>query len=501
MEFLVKNVDLVAQFDDCMVIGLCNDNKLSTVAEQINAISQGYIQDLISKGEITLQLGDVTLLYQIPNTQIRKLLIVGCGDEKAFNLNAAKKWLEAICQQLKTKAINQVSLVYPDAIAKNIGGYQFARIITEVVNNNYYAFNNFKTQLKKIPPIPTKFIVVTDNQSLQQELEQGLIEGVALAQGIVATKNLANLPPNICNADYLAEQGKALAERFPSITTTVLDEKQLADLGMRAYLAVGQGSMNESKLTIIEYKGQSNPSVKPIVLVGKGLTFDSGGISIKPSASMDEMKYDMCGAATVFGVMQTIASLKLPINVVGLMAGCENMPSASSYRPGDIITTMSGQTVEVINTDAEGRLVLCDTLTYVAKFDPQYVIDIATLTGACIVALGHHYNGLIANDDQLAELLLSAAQQSGDKTWRLPMDEDFQKQIDSSIADIVNAGGRDGGTITAGCFLSRFTQAYKWAHLDIAGTAWTSGANKGATGRPVTMLVQFLLEQSKKFND
>lgn len=501
MEFLVKNIDLAAQIDDCIVLGLCNDNQLSTVAEQINTISQGYIQDLINKGDITLQLGDVTLLYQIPNTPIRKLLIVGCGDKKAFNLNAAKKWLEAICQQLTTKAINQVSLVYPDVIEQHTGAYQFARIITEVVNSHYYAFNHFKTQLKNQPPILTKFTVVTDKQSLQQELEQGFIEGVALAEGIVATKNLANLPPNICNADYLAEQGKALADRFSSITTTVLGEKQLADLGMNAYLAVGQGSNNESKLTIMEYKGQSNSSAKPIVLVGKGLTFDSGGISIKPAASMDEMKYDMCGAATVFGVMQTIARLKLPINVVGLMAGCENMPSASSYRPGDIIKTMSGQTVEVINTDAEGRLVLCDTLTYIARFDPEYVIDIATLTGACIVALGHHYNGLIANNDQLAELLLSAAQQSGDKTWRLPMDEAFQKQIDSTIADMVNAGGREGGTITAGCFLSRFTQAYKWAHLDIAGTAWTSGANKGATGRPVTMLVQFLLEHSKKFND
>lgn len=499
MEFLVKNnVDVSAQFIDCMIIGLCNNNKLPAVVEQIDVISRGYIQYLIKQGDITLQLGDATLLYQIPNTQINKLLIVGCGDQKNFDRNTAKKWLSAICQQLKIKGINHVSLLYPDFIAKSLSGYQFARIVSEVVDKNYYVFNDFKTQLKKAPPELTELTIITNNQMLQGELEQGFLEGVALAKGMVATRNLANLPPNICNADYLAEQGKMLAERFPSITTTVLGEKQLADLGMRAYLAVGQGSVNESKLTVMEYKGHSNSTAKPIVLVGKGLTFDSGGISIKPSASMDEMKYDMCGAATVFGVMQTIASLKLPINVVGLMAGCENMPSSSSYRPGDIITTMSGQTVEVINTDAEGRLVLCDTLTYAAKFEPEYVIDIATLTGACIVALGHHYNGLIANDDRLAELLLVAAQQSGDKTWRLPMDEDFQKQIDSSIADLVNAAGRDGGTITAGCFLSRFTQSYRWAHLDIAGTAWTSGANKGATGRPVAMLVQFLLEQSKK---
>ncbi|MGT8636812.1 leucyl aminopeptidase [Escherichia coli] len=280
------------------------------------------------------------------------------------------------------------------------------------------------------------------------------------------------------------------------VAPRVIGEQQMKELGMHSYLAVGQGSQNESLMSVIEYKGNASEDARPIVLVGKGLTFDSGGISIKPSEGMDEMKYDMCGAAAVYGVMRMVAELQLPINVIGVLAGCENMPGGRAYRPGDVLTTMSGQTVEVLNTDAEGRLVLCDVLTYVERFEPEAVIDVATLTGACVIALGHHITGLMANHNPLAHELIAASEQSGDRAWRLPLGDEYQEQLESNFADMANIGGRPGGAITAGCFLSRFTRKYNWAHLDIAGTAWRSGKAKGATGRPVALLAQFLLNRA-----
>ena len=296
---------------------------------------------------------------------------------------------------------------------------------------------------------------------------------------------------------YLAEQAKNLAETSTALSLDVIDEEDMTKLGMNAYLAVSRGSQNPAYMSILHFNNAPDKNTKPIVLVGKGLTFDAGGISLKPAADMDEMKYDMCGAASVFGTMKAIAELNLPLNVIGVLAGCENLPDGNAYRPGDILTTMNGLTVEVLNTDAEGRLVLCDALTYVERFEPQYVIDVATLTGACVVALGQHNSGLVSTDDALAEQLLKAAQQTTDKAWRLPLSEEYQEQLKSPFADLANIGGRWGGAITAGAFLSNFTKKYTWAHLDIAGTAWLQGANKGATGRPVSLLTQFLINQTK----
>jgi leucyl aminopeptidase len=304
------------------------------------------------------------------------------------------------------------------------------------------------------------------------------------------------MPPNICTPLYLAEQARALDERFAKISTEIIDDKQMAELKMDSYLAVAKGSENPPCISVIRYNGGGSEQ-KPIVLVGKGLTFDSGGISLKPGENMDEMKYDMGGAASVYGTMKAVAELELPINVIGVLAGAENMPGGNAYRPGDILTTMSGQTVEVLNTDAEGRLVLCDVLTYVERFEPECVVDIATLTGACIMALGHNISGLMTPHKGLANELLNASNQASDKAWQLPMDDEFQKQLDSPFADMANIGGRPAGTITAACFLSRFTKNYNWAHLDVAGTAWRSGANKGATGRPVALLTQFLINRSE----
>ena len=325
--------------------------------------------------------------------------------------------------------------------------------------------------------------------------ERAVEHGLAVSLGSKTTRDVANMPPNICNPKYLFEQAKALEAEYENLHVDSVNEKQMDDLGMHSYLAVGRGSVNESIMTIMEHKG-GQADQAPIVLVGKGLTFDSGGISIKPGEAMDEMKYDMGGAAGVLGAMHTISALNLPINVVGILAGCENMPDANAYRPGDILTTMSGQTVEVLNTDAEGRLVLCDALTYVERFDPELVIDVATLTGACVIALGHHATGVFSNHNPLAHELVNASEQSGDKAWRMPLWDEYQDQLESPFADMTNLGGRPAGSITAACFLSRFTRKYNWAHMDIAGTAWVGGKEKGSTGRPVPMLSQFLMNRA-----
>jgi len=296
----------------------------------------------------------------------------------------------------------------------------------------------------------------------------------------------------------LSKQAQSIAKESKAIKVTVLSEAQMRKLKMHSLLSVSAGSDQEAKLIVLEYKGAKNKSERPYALVGKGVTFDSGGISLKPGAGMDEMKYDMCGAASVLGVFQALTALNLPINVVGVVPTTENMPNGRATKPGDVVSSMSGQTIEILNTDAEGRLILCDALTYVGKFKPQQVIDIATLTGACIVALGHHISGMMSNDDKLAKELETAGRQADDKVWRLPLadEEDaYDKQLDSNFADMGNIGGKGAGTITAGCFLNRFTKDYQWAHLDIAGTAWKSGADKGATGRPVKLLLQYLMNK------
>jgi len=321
--------------------------------------------------------------------------------------------------------------------------------------------------------------------------QAALTWGDALGIGLNYARDLGNLPPNVCHPSYLAEQAQTLAKGQRKLSVEVLNEKDLEKLGMGAFLAVAKGSEQEGKLISMSYQGGKKGD-KPIVLVGKGITFDTGGISIKPAAAMDEMKFDMCGAASVFGVIKALIAAKLPINVVGVVAAAENMPSGKATRPGDIVTTMSGQTVEILNTDAEGRLVLCDALTYVKKYDPAVVIDIATLTGACVVALGKVVSGLFSPDDNLANDLLQAGQQSNDRAWRMPVWQDYQELLDSPFADMGNIGGPNGGAITAACFLARFTKDYTWAHLDIAGTAWHSGAQKGATGRPVPLLMEYL---------
>ena len=334
--------------------------------------------------------------------------------------------------------------------------------------------------------IPAKQAVASGNKAIR--------EGQAIAQGVNLAKDLANLPSNHCTPAYLAEQAKGLQKTYTSIKVKVLDEAQMKKLGMGALLAVARGSREPPKLIILEYKG-AEPDKRPIALVGKGVTFDSGGISIKLAASMDEMKFDMSGAASVLGTLAALAELALPLNVVGIIPSTENMPGGNAVKPGDIVKSLSGQTIEILNTDAEGRLILGDALTYAERYKPAVVIDIATLTGACVVALGQHASGLFSNHEPLGEALLAAGKKSGDRAWRLPLWEEYQKQLDSSFADMANIGGREAGAITGACFISRFTKRFKWAHLDIAGTAYRTGNKKGATGRPVPLMVQYLLDQ------
>ena len=411
--------------------------------------------------------------------------LIGLG--KATELQATK--LAKIAQTIiksSQKKFKQIS-VDISAIPKSLH-YLFALSLTQAA----YAFDEFKSKKNEFI-LEQINLITSDTELTTQQLT--LIEAIQSGQSLA--RDLGNRPGNICFPEYLADQAVALAAEFPNLLkVTVLDEQQIADLGMNSFLAVSRGSDRPGRVITLEYQG--NREEAPVVLVGKGITFDTGGISLKPGAGMDEMKFDMCGSASVLGTIRALCESELPIHVVGAIAAAENMPSGGATRPGDIVTTMSGQTVEILNTDAEGRLVLCDVLTYVKRFNPTLVIDIATLTGACVVALGSVLTGMFTPDDELAADLEKAGQSSFDRVWRLPVIDDYQEQLDSPFADIANIGGPKAGAVTAACFLQRFTREYRWAHLDIAGTAWNSGANKGATGRPVPLLMQFLVNRVQK---
>ncbi|WP_130833747.1 leucyl aminopeptidase [[Erwinia] mediterraneensis] len=496
MEFSVKSGSPEKQRSACIVVGVFEPRRLSPIAEQLDKISDGYISALLRRGELEGKAGQTLLLHHVPNILSERILLIGCGKERELDERQYKQVIQKTINTLNDTGSMEAVCFLTELHVKGRNTYWKVRQAVETSKEALYSFDQLKSN-KAEPRRPLRKLVF--NVPTRRELtsgERAIQHGLAVAAGVKAAKDLSNMPPNICNAAYLASQARQLADAWSKITTRVIGEQQMKELGMNAYLAVGAGSQNESLMSVIEYKGSPDAEARPIVLVGKGLTFDSGGISIKPAEAMDEMKYDMCGAASVYGVMRMVAELDLPLNVVGVLAGCENMPDGRAMRPGDILTTMSGQTVEVLNTDAEGRLVLCDALTYVERFEPEVVIDVATLTGACVIALGHHVSGLLSNHNPLAHELIGASEQSGDRAWRLPMLDEFQEQLESNFADMANIGGRPGGAITAACFLARFARKYNWAHLDIAGTAWRSGKAKGATGRPVPMLSQFLLNRA-----
>jgi leucyl aminopeptidase len=503
MEFSVKSGSPEKQRSACIVVGVFEPRRLSAVAEQLDEISEGYISNLLRRGDLEGKSGQMLLLHHVPNVLSERVLLVGCGKERELDERQYRQIISKTINTLNETGSMEAVCFLSDLHVKGRDTYWKVRQAVEATQGCLYSFNSLKTRIEE-PRRPLRKI--TFNVPTRRELplgERAINHGLAVSEGITTCKNVANMPPNICNPAYLAEQAKTLETDYPKVTTSIVDEKEMEALGMGSYLAVGRGSVNESLMSIMHYNGidesglTDEEKTNPIVLVGKGLTFDSGGISLKPGEGMDEMKYDMGGAAGVLGAMHALAELDLPIKVIGVLVGCENMPGGNAYRPGDILTTMSGQTVEVLNTDAEGRLVLCDALTYVERFNPELVVDVATLTGACVVALGKHASGLLSSHNPLAHELLNASEQSGDRAWRMPLWDEYQEQLESPFADFTNLGGRAAGTITAACFLSRFTKKYHWAHLDVAGTAWNSGGkDKGSTGRPVSMLTQFLLNRS-----
>lgn len=498
MEFSVKSGSPEKQRSACIVVGVYEPRRLSPVAEQLDKISDGYISNLLRRGDLEGKAGQMLLLHHVPNVLSERVLLVGCGKERELNDRQYRQIINKTISTLNETGSMEAVCFLTELHVKGRDTYWKVRQAVETALDGLYNFNQLKSK-KDETRRPLRKIVF--NVPTRRELtigETAIAHGLSVANGVTLCKDVANMPPNICNPAYLAEQAEQLSAQYSNVYVERIGEAKMAELGMNSYLAVGRGSANESIMTVIRYQGAANDKA-PIVLVGKGLTFDSGGISIKPADGMDEMKYDMGGAASVLGTMRALAELQLPINVVGVLAGCENMPGGNAYRPGDVLTTMSGQTVEVLNTDAEGRLVLCDALTYVERFEPEVVIDVATLTGACIVALGKHASGLMSTHNPLAHDILKASEQCGDRAWQLPLWDEYQEQLESPFADFSNLGGRAAGTITAACFLSRFTKKYNWAHLDIAGTAWRSGGrDKGATGRPVPLLTQYLLNRAEE---
>jgi leucyl aminopeptidase len=420
--------------------------------------------------------------------------LVGLGTRASFGRKQYRRALQAAVQALgKTGAADAVVYLALEQVGDLDAEYR-ARGVAEVFCSQLYRIPDLKTVAKPKPPRLSSVAVAVADARAAKAAAEGLRIGAAMGGGLALSRDLANLPPNVCTPTYLGARAQSLSKDFPSIKTKVLDESAIKALKMGAFLAVTQGSEQPPRLIVCEYHG-GKKSAPPICLIGKGITFDSGGISLKDPPAMDEMKFDMSGAAVVLGAMRAIAELKLPVNLVTIIATCENMPSGGAIKPADIVTSMSGQTVEILNTDAEGRLILCDAITYSRRFKPAAVIDVATLTGACIIALGNHFSGLMSNDESLANELASAGIRADDRAWRLPIGEEYVDQLKSNFADIANVGGREGGASTAASFLSKFAKDLQWAHLDVAGTAWLGGAQKGSTGRPVPLLVDFLINR------
>ncbi|MES2826002.1 MAG: leucyl aminopeptidase [Pseudomonadota bacterium] len=495
MQITAKIMDVAKHSTQCIVVACFEGDALSASASVINLASEKQLLALLKREKFAGKCGQSLLLLNPQGIAAERLLVLGFGSlDKAGNVSADnfRKALFKVADALKATHCKELSISLGDISVHEKDATWQARQASEILAASQYRCDGLKS---KPAEVSFRLAKATLGFSKVQILAatKGITVGQAIAQGVSFARELGNLPGNICTPTYLAEQAKNLAKGQNKLSVKILEEAAMQKLGMGSLLSVSAGSDQPAKLIVMEYNG-GNKKTAPIALVGKGITFDTGGISLKPGAAMDEMKFDMCGAASVLGTFKTLIELRLPINVVGIIAASENMPNGSATKPGDIVTSMSGLTIEVLNTDAEGRLVLCDALTYTERFKPKVVIDIATLTGACVIALGGHASGLFSNNEALAEALLKAGQTANDRAWPMPIWDDYQKQLDSNFADMANIGGREAGSITAACFLSRFTKKFVWAHLDVAGTAWLSGGAKGATGRPVSLLVQYLLD-------
>jgi len=507
MEFITQTSTSAHQVKSAaLAVGVHADGVLSAAAQAIDLASHGAVSAVV-KNEFRANLGSTLVLRQLDGVSAARVVLVGLGKQTDYRLQhlasgqaAFAKW----CAQAQvTEAASTLASV---PLADEAVGHSLrARVRTGVIAaaNALYRYDatlgKHNRELASNPPPKLRKFVVVSERGQAEQAKAGVREGAAIAHGMTLARDLGNLPGNVCTPKYLGDTARKLAKAYPSLKAEVLERKQIEALNMGSFLSVARGSSEEPRFIVLRHQGKpavrarskNNPG--PIVLVGKGITFDAGGISLKPGLGMDEMKFDMCGAASVLGTLRAVAELELSREVIGLIPACENLPSGCANKPGDVVTSMSGQTIEILNTDAEGRLVLCDALTYAERYKPSAVIDIATLTGACVVALGHVNSGLYSSTDALAQALLAAGRETLDPAWRMPLDDAYQEQLKSNFADMANIGGPPAGSVTAACFLARFTKAYDWAHLDIAGTAWKKGDQKGATGRPVPLLVQYLL--------
>jgi leucyl aminopeptidase len=493
MEFSTKPTSPEAIKTDCLVIGVHEDAGMTQAASLVDKVSGGAIKSLIASGDMPGKRGSLVVLRQLPGIASARVAVVGLGNTSDFT---SKAFADACILAVRSAGagIRHLAFAVSDWSVAEKPLPQLLQDAVIALRATRFRTDELKSQRKDDDKAPR---VTWLTGKRDAAVDRALRQGTAVANGQDLAKRLANLPGNVCTPSYLANEARKMARQF-DLSAQILDRRQIEALGMGSFLSVTHGSDQPPRLIVLRYLGAGSKSFSnPIALVGKGITFDSGGISLKPGAQMDEMKYDMGGAAAVLGTMRTLAELKPRINVVAVIPACENLPSGSATKPGDIVTSMSGQTIEVLNTDAEGRLILCDALTYVQRFKPSAIVDVATLTGACVVALGNVHSGLFSSDDGLATDLLAAGRQTGDTAWRLPLDDDYQDQLKSNFADIANIGlPGNAGSITAACFLSRFTKGQSWAHLDIAGTAWRGGAAKGATGRPVALLTQFVMTRA-----
>ncbi len=495
MEIKHSNANPLNAKTGCLILPVGNRKKLNGTTAEADDASDKYLSHILKQNDLAACAGATVMLHNVPGISANRVLLVSTGSDKQITAQQFNRVTQSTATALSTPGIKDcVSCLNDVEVDEKDLTWQAGSFAQALENNTYHFDLHKSTKPDRVSAFDGKATLFVSDKKHNKVVETGITRGTAIAHGMSFARDLGNTAANVCTPTYLGKEAKKLEKTFASIKTKLLSEAQMQKLGMGALLSVSAGSAEPAQLICMEYKGAA-ASKKPVVLVGKGVTFDTGGISIKPSAGMDEMKFDMCGAASVFGVMQSVAEMELNINLIGVVAAAENMPGSKATKPGDIVTSMSGKTIEVLNTDAEGRLVLCDALTYISKYKPDVVIDIATLTGAVIVALGNHTTGLMSNDDNLADDLYKAGIDSQDKCWRLPLWDEYEKQLASNFADLANIGGRSAGTITAGCFLQSFARAYKWAHLDIAGVAWKQGAAKGSTGRPVPLLVQYLLNR------
>ncbi|MEO1768051.1 leucyl aminopeptidase [Thiobacter aerophilum] len=494
MEFSIKSGSPEKQRSACVVVGVYEPRKLSLAGEMIDRVANGYLSDILRRGDMDGKAGSTLLLHNVPNTLCDRVLLVGLGKEREFRENEYRKAVRAAIKTLNETGSMEAVLYLTELNVRRRSVEWRVEQAVLVAMEAVYRFDRMKSKHEEVRRPLRKLTLAVSRRNEIASCEEAARRGEAIAQGMNFAKDLGNLPGNVCTPAYLADQALGLGHTY-GFKVEVLEQPELEKLGMGAFLSVAKGSRQPPKLIVLRYEGADKPT-KPLTLVGKGITFDAGGISLKPAAEMDEMKYDMCGAASVLGTFKALALHRLPINVVGIIPACENLPDGNANKPGDIVTSLSGQTIEILNTDAEGRLILCDALTYAERFEPAAVVDVATLTGACVIALGHHASGLFSSSESLARELIAAGEEAWDRAWHMPLWDDYQEQLKSNFADMANIGGRAAGAVTAACFLSRFTKKYDWAHLDIAGTAWKSGTEKGATGRPVPLLVHWLVRRA-----